>query len=212
MSYSVLFHTGAQSTGASTGATTGALDSSGANLIAICIVASGSASGITVSDSKSNTWSVLTSPGGVYLLMYYCFAPTVGSGHTFSIAATNGYTSITVLGASGAVASPFDQENQAADYQPGSVTPSEDNELVLTALGFGSAGGTSSVDSGFTKVEDLDFSGGNAYGIALAYKIQTSAAAVNPTWSNSAGSAVSKIATFKAAVVSGNPWYYYAQQ
>jgi hypothetical protein len=55
------------------------------------------------------------------------------------------------------------------------------------------------VDSGFTRTDGAFVSGGLAYGIQMAYLIQTSAASVNPVWSwttNSNKGTV--IASFKA--------------
>jgi hypothetical protein len=69
--------------------------------------------------------------------------------------------------------------------QPGSITPSQSGALVVTAVGFGSNGDTSSINLGFTIAQHVALTG-NTYGIGFAYLIQGAAAAINPTWTLSA--------------------------
>ena len=124
-----------------------------------------------------------------------------------------GLPSLAVKAFSGVQATPFDQENGATltsagtSHQPGSVTPSEANELVVTGIGFASEATESNVtiDSSFlpgTMVIDVDWSqvtDGDHFGSALAYKIQSSASAENPTWTwTGSNRAVAAIATFKS--------------
>jgi hypothetical protein len=87
---------------------------------------------------------------------------------------------------SGSAASPFDVENgfngSGTTLQPGSVTPSEANELLITALAFNGSGSPLSINLGFTVIEDANFVSGQSYGVGLAYLIQGPAAPVNLTW------------------------------
>jgi hypothetical protein len=85
----------------------------------------------------------------------------------------------------GNTASPFDTQNgqslsNSATVQPGTVTPGAANELVMTGLEFTSA--PVSVDSGVTILDQVPMAGGQYWGVALGYTIQSAAAAVNPTW------------------------------
>lgn len=160
----------------------------------------------TVVDNKSNTFT----PRTVYntgtnssVAIYYAQAPTVGSGHTFTATSAE-FASICVAGFSGSITSPFDQENgngstSTSSIQPGSVTPSENNELVISGVVAHTGGDPFSINSGFTIAVQNDGSPSSFPG-GLAYIIQTSAAAVNPSWSLAgSGQAAAAIATFKAA-------------
>jgi hypothetical protein len=162
---------------------------------------------VSLADSKSNTWIPLVEyGGGPRIRLFYCLGPTVGSGHTFTGTASGGFPSVSVLALSGVLAaSAFDAENGAAAVQPGSVTPSEDNEILITSLSFYPSN-TVSINSGFTISNQVDFSNGVNMGLAMAYKIQTSAGAENPTWSPSSSftEQASAIACFKSAAASGN--------
>jgi hypothetical protein len=212
MSFALVAHTGSAALG---GPTTGAINTTGADLIVIAVSFDGGTTEV-VSDSKSNTWTALTAKADAAAnktRFYYCVSPTVGSGHTFTVARSGGgnnAAAINVAAFSGVkLASPFDQQNGAtedsgaATLSTGSVTPSEANELVVASLGFDAAR-TIAVNGGFTISDQQNFSGGSNYGNALAYLIQTSIAAANPAFSwttNTTAAAV--IATFKAAAGSG---------
>jgi hypothetical protein len=190
---------------------TAAADSTGCDLIVICATWYAAAGTPTLSDSKGNTYTALTAhtdtvPGS---LIAYCQAPTVGSGHTFTLNLTGSFPRLSAMGFSGSAASPFDQQNGSASsgatsLATGSVTPTQNDELVIAAL-TRRDGGTLSIGDGFTIEKQEDWEASHI-GHACAYKIQTTSAAVNPTWSWS-GSVycASSIATFKAAGGSGSP-------
>lgn len=192
-------------TGTDSTVTSGAIDTTGADLIVIGIAVDGSATP-TISDSKSNTWTPLTaSTLTVKTILYYCSNPTVGSGHTFSNTGAFNFCSLCVSAFSGVKTSnPFDQENGATatgvtTVQTGSVTPTEDNELIVTHLGFNAAGLPTSIDSSFIETNDAEFGAANNYGSTMAYIVQTTAGSVNPTWTRTGtGAQATRIATFKA--------------
>jgi hypothetical protein len=200
------------SAGTTTNPTTASIDTTGANLIVCGTANSGSGAVPTVTDSKSNTYTGLTATIGaassVRIRLYYVLNPTVGTGHTFTASATGTtFLSIACQAYNGVkTTSAFDVENGAAgsglSIQPGSATPSEDNELFVTAYSTTEQPMvTVTINSSFTKEIDRVGSGGNHFAIGLAYKIQTTGGAENPTWSwasPSAGAAVARIATFKA--------------
>jgi hypothetical protein len=184
--------------------TTAGINTTGADLIAVCVSGLAPASG-TLTDSKSNTWQARTVYGSINnkSRWYYAINPTVGSGHTFTFSNSSAFCSLAVLAFSGAdTTAPFDQENGASaaavtSHQPGSVTPSVNDEVLVATLSFDSSN-TISVNSSFTVATQVDL--GTCYGIAAAYKVQTSAGAENPTFSWSSSANVSAaIATFKSA-------------
>lgn len=177
--------------GGANGNTTAAVDTTGANLIVLVVTDFAAGPGVTLSDSKGNTWTGLTaqtnSSNNGRVRIYYCFAPTVGSGHTFTVSGTGTFSAVGGAFFSGAVTSPFDQQNGAQNsntgsttLQPGSITPTEDNELVIVATNF-NENGSVSIDGGFTEATELAPAGATNFGTMLAYLPQTTATAVNPT-------------------------------
>jgi RHS repeat-associated protein len=170
---------------------------------------------VTLSDNKGNTWTPLTAStvtGTVTERLYYVANPTVGSGHTFSDTGTSNFASICVAAFSGvATSSPFDKENgatsSASTIQTGSVTPSLNQELLVSGLGWNVARTTypPTLDSSFTVSTSSNFLASNHYGCSIGYLVQSNAAAVNPTWSlGSAQSDAARIATFKPLVTPGS--------
>lgn len=200
------------------GFTTGAANTTGADLIVAHVAWYTGTTNPTLSDSYGNTWTGLTTQAGSDQQgsrLYYCYAPTVGSGHTFSLTGANTYPTVEALAFSGAAASPFDQESGATggsggtSLSPGSVTPSEASELLVTGHCFRTLGGTGqtpSVGGGFTR-ELLDTGvSGQCVGGAVGYLIQSAAAAANPAWTWATGdAAAATMAAFKAGALSPPP-------
>lgn len=194
--------------GARNGVTTSAIDTTGANLIVIGI-GWYSVTSPSISDSQSNTWTALTTSNiasDVGCKLYYCVSPTTNASHTFTFGPANVYGGLIVSAWSGvATSSPFDQQtgatsSSASGLATGSVTPSEDNELVIFAAAKG--GNTTTVDA--TDVGSMigNYAGITAvtYALGMAYEIQTTATARNPTLSGTGTSVMAaRIATFKAA-------------
>lgn len=202
-SWSFLTSASAASSGGSD-ITTPAINTTGANLI-VAGVASG-ANAPAISDSRSNIWARLNIySGGPNIALFYCYIPIVGSGHTFSTTSSNA-PSLFVAAFAGASSSPLDQQDGAGAssgitaVQPGSITPGQSNELIVTFLGIAASGNisVSGVNQGFTIAGSETFSAGNNYGGAMAYLIQSTAAAVDPTWIVSgSASLLAAIASFK---------------
>ncbi len=200
MTIALVVHAGAPS-GDAVSATTAGIDTTGASLLIICGSFIGTSA--TVSDSvggNSNTWTPLTGTltGGRSEQLFYCASPTVGSGHTFTV--TGSFPAICVVAFSNTAASPFDQESNNFGGQPGSITPSEDNEVLVTGLGHSDAT-SQSIDQSFIITDDIA-NGGFSVGAAMAYLIETTATAKNPTWTPSNNGRVS-MATFKAGTGGG---------
>ncbi len=210
------------------GFTTSGFDSSGANFLVIAITYLDSSSVhpfITTdfSDSKSNTWTALTNQisqglpdAFIAIRFFYCKNPTVGSGHTFTLTYASGsspfYPTISILAYSGVdTTSPFDQENgifvfnnAATSIQPGSITPSSNNYLVVSAVSLKESSADYSINSGLTIREANPLSSGKAFGQAIADLVQGTAAAINPTWTASGGNFYNcVIASFKVAAGGG---------
>lgn len=201
--------------------TTSSIDTSGANFIAVAIAVGEGATGFTVTDNKSNGNATATAAtyayvgAGTRLTIYIWENPTVGSGHTFTLNKGTGSLSggMAVRAFSGvATSSSTDQTSvnntpNTTSVQPGSITPTEANELVLCAWTMAGNGVTDTpTTSGLTAASALprQTTGGGIFPIGLGYVIQTSAAAVNPTWSwTNADYATSVIASFKQAAGGG---------
>lgn len=194
--------------------TTGNIDTSSADLL-IAFVSSYSGGGTAIpalTDSKGNTWTALTArvDGSVIMRLqtFWCIPTSKGSGHNFSASGSgNMYVSLSVAAFSGSAASPYDSENGSiSSGTPGTITPSQDNCLVIT--GIGQQGATTySINGGFTIPSGASqaWVSSQHQGVSLAYLIQTSAAAANPAWTATNQNAiVSEIAVFKAAAVTGN--------
>lgn len=196
-------HTGADNFG--TTVTTSAINTTGANLIVVAICTVNNLTGATVTDSKSNTWSssLTAVSGGNLIQIFYLYSPTVGSGHTFTFTTSGGPTtpSIAVAAFSGTL-SPFDQQMGATQtgaistFQAGSITPTANNELIIAQASNYSTS-TVSINDGFTITDSVSplYNTGNT----LAYLVQTTAAAINPTWTYGTAQtyASAKIASFK---------------
>lgn len=184
------------------------LNTSGSNFILIA-ASFFSSTALTASDNKGNAYTPLTrSTNTTYnpsVQLFYCYSPSAGSGHTFTITCTGGYVSIAVVTFSGVAASPFDGENGnnagiTTTIQPGSVTPSQPNALIITSVNMPNVTGTTrSIDSGYTKIESIEGSDGVYYGNDLAYKAITDGSTQNPTWTTSGGvcPVAATIAAFK---------------
>jgi hypothetical protein len=198
-------------------ATTAAVDTTGANLIVGGVRASGIAAGdLIFTDNKSNTWTALTrytnTESGDEVQLFYCASPTVGTGHTFHGSGDNVttcYPDVGMIAFSGASATPYGGQITGANsagatvtsLQAGSLTPSEDNCVLVTLAGFGGGGGGSSgtIDLGFDAQVKENLGHNNPAG--MAYLIETAATARNPTWSwTGASFAVATMAAFKPAV------------
>lgn len=192
------------------GGTSGALDTTGATHLYLPIATDAGVTlvGGDISDSKGNaSWSLKGSTyaytfGRIHLFEH--LTPSVGTGHTVTVTKTNSFANLVVLAFAGGHASPFDQSNGnntsgATTLQPGSVTPTTDEQLIITAVN-PDIGSSLTIDAPFTP--ELYDDAGQAsvtYGIGVAYEIQTTATARNPTWTRGAsGGMAAGIWTLKA--------------
>lgn len=185
-------------------AVTSGIDTTGADLLVVHAAAL-SAVSIAITDSKGNTWTALTDQDegfSGHSRFFYSKNPTVGTAHTFTN--TSSYASLCVAAFSGAdTTAPFDVENgfqgTLTTVQPGSVTPGVDNELVVTGLAMYTPQ-TFTINSSMTIIEQ-QIGTAISIGSSLAYIVQGTLAAINPTWSWDGSNLhlSTEIATFKAA-------------
>lgn len=169
---------------------------------------------VSVADNQGNTWTELTEvlSGGSNEKMraWYSIITTTNASHsvTFTNGSGNHYYACVAAFFSGTKASAvLDQQAtsanqaQATTHAAPSVTPSEDNELVISLLGTDGPGGMTadSITGGFTIYQYQTTSSSTACG--LAYLIQTTAAAAAPTWTMSSASSEGGLnsTTYKAA-------------
>jgi len=170
------------------GGTTGTFDSTGAKLIVVGVsyYNGGGGAPSSISDNKGNTYIPTTLRAAVNVAhrFYYVLNPTVGTGHTVTISGSNFYPGVVIQAFSGN--GTFDVQNGAGFNGPtppqsaGSITPTANNSLVVT--GFASDNVASPTTSGFTVTTQAYGAGVNMTG-ASGYVVQTTATAVNPSWS-----------------------------
>ncbi len=173
--------------------TLGPFTSTGGNFI---VVWSGAhAAGLpTIVDSKLNTWTQLTADTtGSFPNMrgWYAKNATVGTSHTITVtglfvgfcaAIFSGVSTSTPRDGTGSRVS----DHSGTTNQPGSVTPAADGSLLITATGTDATVVVTNNDLGLGFTQSGNFVGGNSpstwAGITMAYKIQGTAAAQNPTF------------------------------
>jgi hypothetical protein len=195
MGWSILSHTGAGSVDAGASVTTSNISTLGADLIILGVSFYGFASSPgTLSSSPSNTISLLPAyfdsvTSGVQLA--YITTPATSATANFSVSSAGTYMSLMVLAVSGVASPPADVETGNAPgtsgttIQPGSITPPHNGALIVTVLnvnGTETGGDAPSIDNSFTITDTVDYNAGNHFLGSLAYLVQGSAAAMNPTW------------------------------
>jgi hypothetical protein len=208
--FTLVAHVSTASTGGGDVATSASINTTGANLCVASISESSGGSGFAVpTDSGSATaWTGLTAhtQGASRVRLFYKLI-TASTSHTFgSSGASGSFPSLEVSCFSGAdVTTPFDLESAGGgatgtSVQPGSVTPSANDALVISAVTHSISSAPISVSPG-TITDQVDFS--TRPRGALSYQIQTTASATNPTFSwTLSGDAVAASAAFKSAVIS----------
>jgi len=218
VAYALVAHSATKSNSGN-GFTTAALDTSGGDTLFL-VLAETSGGTSTISDSKANTWVQRTAQSFVgQVSIWYALNAACGTGHTFTVTGTSTFPSICYAAFSGGKSSgAYDVENgntaaAATSIQPGSVTPSENSEIVIS--GYSCNDDRNSQITINSPMTLLDHIGAESFGSsmsALAYEIQTTATARNPTWSwTDSEYCQSSIATFRSAP-SGPPTIGISQQ
>jgi len=175
---------------------TATIDSTGANLLVVTVSRFDSGVAQSFTDSRGNTWTALNErliSSSVRERVYYCLNPSVGASHTFTVSGVNAGSGTSIFpaiavsafaGVGGFGSETGGTQTSSATGQPGSITPIQDGALLVTGESFNVAG-TQSINSGYKIGAQKNFASGTSLGVAQAYLIQTTAAAVNPTWSGS---------------------------
>ncbi len=190
--------------------TTGAVSMSGANFLVACVSA-GNSPVPTLTDSSSNTWTLLTRltvAGAAFGQIYYAQNPTVTASQTFTLTGTNIFGSLQVAGFSGMLtAAVIDAQSPSGGatattgttLAPGTITPAA-TRLFVTCF-HNEAIGVVTVGGSFATTDVKAYVAGTSYGGALAWL--SSGSAQNPTWTQPNSSAmVAVMATFKLAAAS----------
>jgi len=146
MAYSLLTHVGFT---ADDGGTTSAIDTTGATLFTLIQTWYPPIGTPVISDSQTNTWNHLTEyvettgDYNVSVRLSYVVNPITNASHTFTVSQLTSAISFQVASWSGAILiNPFDQENgtnnvgSLTSVQPGTVTPTQNNELLITGIAF----------------------------------------------------------------------------
>ena len=186
--------------------TTAGINTTGATLYVVS-VSDHPANHGTVSDSQSHTWNtslVQADAGGSSSKLFFVVAASTNASHTFTLNGASTFGTICVIAFSGTHATPYtgqEASNTAAadNVTPGTITPSENNCVVVTGIGFND-NKTFSITGGWTIEDQEDYTGGLHFGGGIAYIIQTTAASASPNWSFVGGSAdlSSTMAVFKS--------------
>ena len=193
------------------------MNTTGANLLVACVSSHHSVQNVTVADSMGNSWNLAASGTEFWdgdIRLFYSVPTATSTTHKFRVNGSDGVmASINVTAWSGAAAGPLDDTAAAApdhavtSIQPGLVTPSQNNEILISCLtnAHDSSNMSRSINGGFTVSGQIGFDETNySMSIAGAYLVQTTATDANPTWSfsvNDAANAV--IATFKTGESGG---------
>jgi hypothetical protein len=174
-------------------AVTGTLDSTNADLLVALVTGRGAPS---VSDNKSNTspgWlgTTLRAGADAQIRLFYCANPAnKGTGHTFTGTNTERAAIAAAAFSCGGATVVFDKEtgqlDQGSSWSAGPLTPTNNDSLIIQgAGGYASANGMSIGNSGgtYTEIQDRFSFGGLNFECFLAYLIQTTTLATNPTFS-----------------------------
>ena len=171
------------------GATTAAMDttaSGGAKVITLVVSYKTSIGAPAMSDSQSNTYSARVSEDGPFDItqaLYDTFSPSTNASHTFTITNASAFCNIMAMAWNETGTPTFDQSSHADADQPGSLTPANNNSLIVTG-GLRTFTDVYTVPTNFTLLfsdadtASVDFGGGSGY------EIQTTATARNPQWTD----------------------------
>lgn len=185
------------------GGTTSAINTTGAKLLVANVTGFSGATFPSISDSQGNTWTLRSSTvasGGCISSIYEVANPTISATHTFTAAGAASFGGIGVIafgdttGTATFVANQGGSVNLGTTVQASSgITSGASNTLFVSSVCQDGAAGSYSVDQGFTISDQLPVSGGVYVGSGLSYFIQSTAGALNPTWTF--GGAVTDAAT-----------------
>ena len=166
-------------------------------MVHVCYVASTSsfpgdieAGSTTRLDNLGNTYNCTTrnEDGDVRTASCSVIGPSVSSSMTFT--APNGFwQSMTVAVYVGITSGPDQTASSESAVGSGSVTPTNNDELVVSCMGDSGVGapGSPSSPPSFTGIDLYQRAGASAEGVGNSYQIQTTATTVNPAWGGVSG-------------------------
>lgn len=192
------------------------MNTTGANFLACTIADYNANSPSTITESRASSaptgYTTVVSVTLVQMrIAYWVNYTSAGNPTTFTTNGTGTYVALACIAMAGVDTSGSAFEAQsaggtatAATVQPGSLTPAVDNELLVTGMG-------TNVDTSATINGGYGVNGGNpvtggsspgtSFTASIAYLIQTSKTAANPTWT---GSDTSGRAARQATFLCGN--------
>ena len=201
------FINSAHASGGANGDTTASVDMSGANFCAAATTYY-SVGEPTVSDSNMNTWTARTAYDAGFQVgtqIFYSQGGTYNS-MTFSVSGSGTYSNLAVVCFSGMASSPYDgNESGVTDVNTvkstGSITPSQNDEVLISSCAFGnSIDSCSNTSGGYTVTDQYVPVPATSEGGAIGYLIQTTATASNPEWTQVSSQYIAvAVAAFKTA-------------
>jgi len=166
------------------GGTSANISTAGADLLVAGIAQTDAVGLTTLMDSNSNTWTLVsTQNSGVVAeaSMYYCANPVVSASHNFTVSGTGGLVEAVVSAWSKAdTSAPLDQSSGntstgATSLSAGNITPTANNELILSFVAAGTGSSAFTVNSSLTKVAGADANLGTNISGWLGWAIQNTA-------------------------------------
>lgn len=195
----------------SSNVTTGTQDTTGADLLVVCVSDFGGGAPAVITDSKGNVWNALTlaqTGSAARARIWWSTPSSVGTGHTATATSTGQFPAIDFRAYSGSALLPFDVENGGASASvsvraSGAVVPSQDGSLIVSCAAADTSTGLT-VNSGLGNLTNVNSSANNE-GLGAADIIQTVGGSVTATWTNSGLSNMAVvIAVFKPLAGRGN--------
>ena len=188
----VVVATGTASTNASSATITiTGLTTSNIQLIAIAVARN--AGSIFLSDSKSNTYTLLSASGTITIQIGYVLQPIVGPTMSFTVSATNLAAAVFVVQGPNPPIPAFDKQNNnspgtlTTTASTGNINPAFNGDWILAAAATGTGTlGTPSTISGWTNVY-IPFRAAIAQGLCCYYQTQKYSQTAGITFSHSAG-------------------------
>lgn len=175
------------------GGTSPAVSTVGANLIVVG-VSNYQTPLPTFSDNQGNTYTqigaTISSAAIVYTRLFFAISPIVNASHTWTTAGATTYSTLGALAFRGSLGSgSYDQTTNnslsvtATSLATGSITPTQNNEMIVAVLGVNNGGTSFAVSIGALPI-NVPTSPGVYEGLMMMYYNQATAAAINPnfTW------------------------------
>lgn len=175
-----------------------ALDTTQANFVAVIVGDVGAGTNTTtVSDNLGNVYTALTTfvSGANRVSTFYSATPTVSSTHTVTAINTGAKPTMGVFAFNGISSTPFDQIIGAALNIPGTLTPGQANEILISGVSPSSNPLVAEL-AGFINVgSTTDLT--NASGAGFAYKLAATPVPTSIQWSSNNPNRNSNIVAFK---------------